>query len=129
MNTISFVIPGVPITKKNHNRRIQRGKRVFTVPSEAYEKWNKAAIEPLRSKMAEWTSTIGLAFPLTAEMTMSCTVYRGARRGDLVNYIQAIQDTLQDAGVVEDDKFIVRLDDCVLGLDYEHPRVVIELTF
>lgn len=53
-----------------------------------------------------------------------------ARKRDLANYIEAIQDVLVKYKVIEDDNYniISSLDGCSMEIDRENPRIEIEIT-
>lgn len=53
-------------------------------------------------------------------------VWRKARRGDLTNYLEAINDALQSAEVIENDSQFLVIHS-VMGHDKLRPRVEIEL--
>ncbi len=138
MLTLKFTIPGRPVTKKNHGRRVKRGRKIFNIPSEAYEKWNGSA--DVRSKnfggaqlslrkQLDAYNAKGVFGPFNGEANMAAVIYRGARVGDLINYLQAVQDALQEAGAIVDDKMIVTVDGSRLDLDLERPRVEVTLSF
>lgn len=121
---VRLVIEGPPRTKKNSLRRIKRGRRVFTVPSEAHEAWEATAVPQLVRQsrgLTQW-AIHGRA------VNMRALVYRDRAVGDLLNYLAAISDALERAGVVANDKLIASVDGSRLLLDRERPRVEIELT-
>lgn len=120
-----LVIKGAPRTKKNSLRRLKRGKRIFTVPSAAHEAWEAIAVAQLRR---QW-QTLGVAGPVAYSVNLRALVYRErAGRADLLNYLAAVSDALEKAGVLEDDRLVASVDGSRLGLDRARPRVEIELT-
>lgn len=121
---MNLVIKGAPRTKKNSLRRLKRGRRVFTVPSAAHEAWEAIAVAQLRGQAARLCPA-----PLDAPVNMRALVYRErAGRTDLLNYLSAISDALERAGIVTDDKLVAALDGSRLMVDRERPRVEITLT-
>lgn len=135
---MKLVIEGAPRTKKNGLRRIKRGRRVFTVPSAAHEAWEALAIPQLRMQYGRVLRYVGVDHgrgaittgtgPLESPLNMRAQVYRDRDVGDLLNYLAAVSDALERAGVVADDKLIVSVDGSRLLLDRKRPRVEIELT-
>jgi Holliday junction resolvase RusA-like endonuclease len=120
---VRFVIEGCPRTKKNHLRRVRRGGRTFSVQSEAFEAWAEGAVPQLiRQKTKQRLQ------PIAVTVNLRALVYRERNHGDLVNFLSAICDVLQVAGVVVNDRLIVGHDGSRPLLDKKNPRVEIELT-
>lgn len=117
-----FVIEGPPATKKNSSRilRSKRG-RPFVAPSAAFKRWERYAVLQLRTQ-AHATESI------TTPVNLRALIYRKRNVGDLDNYIAAVCDALQTAGVVVNDKLVQGHDGSRLLLDRARPRVEIELT-
>lgn len=122
---MTLTILGAPRTKKNHGRRIKRGRRIFHVPSEAHDAWATSAILQLRVQHRTWDHRNGT--PLYQRVNLRALVYRERRTGDLGNYLAAVCDALERAGVVANDKFIEGFDGSRLLVDKANPRVEIEL--
>lgn len=120
---IELTIPGAPRTKKNHGRVVMRGGRKLHLPSEAYSDY-RARVLPL---LKQW-QTACLKRPLAIALNCAATFYRDADRGDAVGYYQGLADLLQEAGIVQDDKFIVSWDGSRLARDASRPRVELALT-
>lgn len=120
-----FVIEGRPVTKKN-SPRILRSKvgRPFVAPSAQSQRWQRdAAIEMLRTRRrAGWTKAYDVPVNLRA------LIYRDRDVGDLDNYIALICDTLEDGGIVTDDKLVRAHDGSRLLIDRARPRVEITIT-
>jgi hypothetical protein len=121
---MKLVILGAPRTKKNHGRRIKRGRRIFHVPSQACTDWTDAAVLQLRLALRNWSKP---PFMNGETVNVRALIYRDANRGDAVGYYQAIADALQAAGVVQDDKLCVSWDGSRLLKDAKNPRVEITL--
>lgn len=113
-----FTIPGAPVTKKNSPRVFHKGKRTIVLPSAPYERWAKTAVLFAR---AEWNRN-GRQ-PIAAPVRIAATFFRARRTGDLNNYMAALADVLQDAGVLIDDKWIYAWDGTRLDHDAKCPRV------
>ncbi len=114
-------ILGPPVTKKN-SQRIMRRKdgRPFIMQSKQGCSWAKDAMRQLR---AQWTAP-----PIDHHVNLSCVVYRKKNVGDLLNYLAAVSDALEAAGVVDNDRLIVSLDNCRMDKDKDNPRVWISLS-
>lgn len=118
-----YRIEGAPRTKKNHTRIIRVRGVPKIIQGEANEKWaNDAALQLQAQRRLQ------PMLPTDALLSLRAEIYRDADRGDLVNYLQAICDALQDAKVVANDKLIAAFDGCRLRLDRRRPRVEIELS-
>jgi Holliday junction resolvase RusA-like endonuclease len=130
--SISFVLPVTPRTKKNHGSVIKRGERKFHIPSEPYRemegkilKWTHAiAGLMIRDGRAHDMSTLNLSQPLNC----AAIFHRDANRGDAVGYYQGLADALEAAGVVADDKWITQWDGSRLAKDAERSRIEVTLT-
>lgn len=115
-------ILGKPTTKKNH-ARIVRNRATglpFILQSKQAVAWERSAVLQLKSA---WRRP-----PLTMPVTMSAVVYRERATGDLLNYLAAISDALEKAGVVEDDRLVASLDGCRLEKDAKRPRVEVTIS-
>ena len=136
--SISFVLPVTPRTKKNsrtHVRKRAKTGNMITVPlpSDAYREmerqlvaWAKTTIvqDPTRDDEPLWLAHAALA------QTLNCCAifYRDADRGDAVGYYQGLADALEAAGVVADDKWIKQWDGSRLAKDANRPRIEVTLT-
>lgn len=116
-----YVIKGPPRTKKNHQRIAKRKDGVpFILQAKTATAWAKSAVWQLQAQHTGQP-------PFRDPVNLSARVYRDRATGDLVNYLQAISDALEAAGVVENDRLIVSFDGCRLLKDAERPRVELEL--
>src|SRR4051812_27867476 len=98
-----FTIIGAPRTKKNSSRIFQNkrtGAR-FIMPSKCANDWTARAVGQLTEQRAD-------ALELACPLNLRAMVYRDRNSGDLVNYLQAICDALQESGAVTDDKWITQ---------------------
>lgn len=125
---MKLVIEGAPRTKKNSLRRIRRGRHTFTVPSAAHEAWEASAVPQLMAQFRAWARGLPMGTPVDFVLNMRALVYRDRAVGDLLNYLAAVSDALERAGVVADDKLIVSVDGSRMHIDRDRPRVEIELT-
>lgn len=118
----TFVIEGTPVTKKNH-QRIGRNKKTgapFILQSRPHESWVSHAVLQLRY---QWRGQPAIAQPVN----LAAVVYRARNTGDLLNYLAAISDALEAAGVVENDRLIVSLNGSRMTKDDARPRVELQL--
>lgn len=133
---MKLVILGPPRTKKNSLRRIKRGKRVFTVGSEAHKAWEDSAVaQLLRAFRPGATRTTGVDHrrgivtigtgPIVTPLAVRALVYRKKNCGDLVGYLQSIGDALEKGGVIQNDRLIASWDGSRLLKDAKNPRVEI----
>lgn len=127
--SITFVLPVVPRTKKNHGSVIKRGKRKFHIPSEAYTTMESQVVEWARQNVRPGlASTLYSCQPLAQPLNCAAIFYRDANRGDAVGYYQALADALEAAGIVSDDKWITQWDGSRLAKDAKRPRIAVTLT-
>jgi Holliday junction resolvase RusA-like endonuclease len=121
-------IPLAPIVKKN-SRPIFINKttgKPFIGKSDELRDWEKDAEDHLRSQLAKK----GLA-DLKLDIPLLCTmfIYRAqssSSPGDLSNYVEAPQDAMEKAGVMDNDRRIRSLDGTRLLQD-KRPRIEILL--
>lgn len=116
---MKLVIAGPPRTKKNHSRLVRAGGRFRLLPSAAHETWSRSAVKQLRS---QWRRQ-----PISDPISVAAVFYRERATGDLVNYLQALADALEHAGVVVNDRLIVSWDASRLSKDAAHPRVELNI--
>lgn len=124
-----FVINGRPVTKKN-SQRIMRGKngQPFVAQSVNAKTWEENAIIQLRTQLYHARQRGPVAAPLGIPVNLRALVYRERATGDLGNFLSAVCDALERAGVVTNDRLILGFDGSRLRIDRERPRVEIELT-
>ena len=119
---IKFTIPVNPRSKKNSQQIIfnkKTGKRMIMQ--------NKNYLE-FEKKCETFLPEIDtISFPIN----LQCDFYVcDARKRDIANYIEAIQDILVKYNIIEDDnyKIISSLDNCSMQIDRQNPRVEITIT-
>lgn len=69
--------------------------------------------------------------PINFPINLSCKFYvNDARKRDIVNFVEAVQDILVKYGVLEDDNYniVASVDNCTMEIDRENPRVEILIT-
>lgn len=119
---IQFTIPLVPISKKNSQQifRNSRNGRPFIVPSKKYKEYEEAA---------RWF--LPKIPTITTAVNVKCLFYMPThRKCDLTNMLEAVDDILVGASVLQDDNFtIVQSHDGSRVLyDKEHPRTEVYIT-
>ena len=91
---MKITILGEVISKKNSQRIVRYGGHSSIRPSKAYDKYQKSAIEQLQG--LEWAGN----YPVTMTMYL---YRRSLRKFDYDNMLNAVQDCLVKAGVIDDD--------------------------
>lgn len=119
---IHITINGQPITKKNHQRIVNRkvnGRQIpMVIPSKQYKEYEELCGYYVRPK------DVKIDFPVNVK----CLYYMPTRRRvDLVNLLEATCDILVHYGVLEDDnsKIVVSHDGSRVLYDKEKPRAEI----
>lgn len=118
--SLSSSSSGLRGQKKNHGKRIKRGKRIFHVQSDAFAAYEAKVLWQLRQK---WR-----AAAIDRTVRVYATFYRDALVGDLIGYMQGLADILQKGRVLVDDKLIVSWDGTRMMKDARHPRVFVEIS-
>lgn len=118
--THAYTIQGIPRTKKNSQRIIVIGGKRAVLQSRQYLSWEAPAVFQLQAQRH--------GFVWNIPVNMRAIVYRDRAVGDLLNYLAAISDVLEKAGVVKNDRQIVSLDGSRMLVDRQRPRVEIELS-
>lgn len=121
---MKFTIPFPPVTKKNSQQiyiNKKTGKR-FVSQSKQYKEYERASCFALNGT---YRKKIDFPINLAAVFFMPT-----ARRVDLVNLIEALQDVLVKAGMLADDnsKIVVSTDGSRVAIDRKHPRTEVEIT-
>lgn len=154
MRPISIVALGIPRTKKNSPRVFGN----VPLPSAEFVAWEKSVVPQMQEsysgacgfertccRKCNGSGRVGRNpsktrrcprchgqgeqwAPLTCNLNLAAVFYRDRNVGDLVNYLEAVCDALETAGVVLNDKQIAGLDGCRLDKDAARPRVEMVLT-
>lgn len=117
-----FIIYGNPITKKNSQRIVTRGRFPKLLPSEQYVRYWMECLRQLSDLGAPMIST---------PVNVKALYYMQTRRKvDLSNLNSALHDILVDAGVLEDDNrnIIAGHDGSRVFHDKDNPRVEVYIT-
>lgn len=116
---IKFIIPLTPISKKNSQQILTNRAtgRPFIMPSKKYKEYERAAMAFL-PKLRQCDA---INYPVTVK----CLFYMPTKRKcDLVNMLEAIDDILVKAGMLDDDNYtiIASHDGSRVLYDKENPR-------
>ncbi len=114
------MIPLNPKTKKNNQKIIRnpRTKSLMIVQNEAYKRYERDSGWFLKKPSS----------PISQPVQVKCIFYRdSARRCDLTNLLEAIDDILVKYGILADDnyKIIYSHDGSRVFIDKDHPRTEI----
>lgn len=118
MKEFHFVIPFEPVTKKNSQQIIYVKGRAMIIPSKKYKDYEKSATQALMF------STEYIDYPVE----VTCYFFmKTKRKCDLTNLLEAVDDVLVKAGILEDDNYtiIVSHDGSRVFYDKENPRTEI----
>lgn len=97
------------------------------MPSEAYETWEKYALQQCFRIKAQLRSR-GIELPITQRVSLDAQIYRETAVGDAAGFYQAIADMLQKAEILHNDSQIEDWDGSRRLKDAARPRVEIYLT-
>ena len=122
---MKFTIPVAPRTKKNSQSFVTlRTGRTLLLPSKTYREFEKNVVTWCKTNLFNFT-------PYSSPVNMSCRFYMDKNyKSDLVGYLQAIQDALIKANVIEDDNhnIISTVDGSEVLLDRKNPRIEVTIT-
>ncbi len=121
---VRFTITGPPRTKKNHGNLDLRGSKPRLHPSKPYQEWDQSA----QMQLAVLRAKSKLPLPIAIEVNITALFYRKTDVGDAVGFYQALADTLQNAGVILNDRQITTWDGSRLRKDARAPRVEVLIT-
>lgn len=114
-------IPGPIPSKKNSLQRIARGNRVFTVSSDAHQRWHRAAFWTLKGHK-----------PVTGFKGIEIRFwFKTNQASDLTNKAESVMDLLVDAKIIEDDCWQITgpVTLVPMGIDRVNPRAEVQFTF
>ena len=120
---MKLTLYAAPRTKKNHGFRTKQGHQM---PSAAYSAWDRVA----QMQIAKWRCAGNgpLIRAIDYPVNVKALFYREALVGDAVGFYQALADTLEKGGIVENDSLIRSWDGSRLFKDKDNPRIEIEIT-
>lgn len=122
---MKFTIPVAPRTKKNSQSFVTlKTGRTLLLPSKTYKEFEKNVVL--------WAKANLFGFkPISNPVNMDCKFYMDKNyKSDLVGYLQAIQDALIKAKVIEDDNhnIISTVNGSEVLLDRKNPRIEVTIT-
>lgn len=119
---IQFTIPLPPVTKKNSQQILMNKAtgKTFVAPSKKYREYEAQALlfVPRRGK------------PIAEPVNVKCLFYMPThRRCDMTNLLEAVDDIMVKAGLLEDDNYtvIAAHDGSRVFYDKDKPRTEIEI--
>jgi Holliday junction resolvase RusA-like endonuclease len=124
MPQIDYIFFGNVPSKKNGRRVIQRGSRPFSVPSVAYESWEKAHKAALKAKFKS-PNLVGFQIEITP-------YFANNRLRDTDNLETSILDCLKAGGVIKDDRWQYHTGPPIVNqpqVDPVNPRVEIAISY
>ena len=118
---MKFTIKVEPKTKKNSMRVFHRNGRTIVIPSKAYEDFeNQCLMQIYNSKNK----------PINFPVNIKAIFYmRTKRKVDLTNLLEAVDDMLVQARIIEDDNrdIVASHDGSLVLYNKENPRIEIEI--
>lgn len=123
MIEIKFTVKLPPISKKNSQQIVTNHAtgKPFIMPSKKYKEYEKAAMWFIPRPQQ----------PLDCPVNVKCLFYMPTKRKcDLTNMLEAIDDVMVKAGLLEDDNFtiIAGHDGSRVLYDKENPRTEVTIT-
>lgn len=98
---LCFDIEGRVIAKKNSRQIGYRGGRMVNFPSKRYEEFKETALWQLKRIKEKLKPPYDVRY---------CFYIKGKMDADLDNLIASINDILQEAGIIENDRLIYEMD-------------------
>lgn len=124
---LTYTILGKPATKKNSMRIAYTvSGRPILLPSKTNVSWSNDAVRQLQE---QHRGPNGALPPLDGPVSVTYRIYLRDRQseGDADNYMAAVNDVLQKAGVLANDK-LIRCGMFTKSYDKENARVDIQIT-
>lgn len=118
---IKFTLDVIPRTKKNSQQIIfTKGRRII-IPSKQYQKFETECLKQIEDK---YRQTIN--YPVNVKATF---YMQTRRRVDLTNLLEALDDVLVKAKVLEDDcrDIIASHNNSIVLYDKDMPRIEVEI--
>lgn len=119
---IKITLPVNPRSKKN-SQEIVFNKRTghrMVIQNKRYTEFEKECKKHLPK----------LSVPINEPINLQCNFYVcDARKRDIANYLEAIQDVLVKYGILEDDNYniVSSLNNCSMEIDRDNPRIEITI--
>lgn len=118
---MKFTIPLAPVTKKNSQRIARFGSGYRILPSAAYQRYEEDALKLLlrRHPTVKWPVEVTALFYMPTR-----------RRVDLTNLLEALDDVLVKARILDDDnsRIIASHDGSRVLYDKANPRTEVTIT-
>ena len=120
---MKIIIPINPRSKKN-SQEIVFNKRTghrMVIQNKKYTEFEKECKKYMPT----------LEKPIDFPINLQCQFYVcDARKRDIANYLEAVQDVLVKYKIIEDDNYniIASIDGCSMQIDRENPHIEIEIT-
>jgi Holliday junction resolvase RusA-like endonuclease len=118
---VKFTVPVAPITKKNSQRIVKLGNRPCILPSEKYRQYEVLALWYIPKCGA----------PIDFPVNVTCLFYMPTRHTcDLTNLLEAIDDVMVKAGLLQDDNYniIAAHDGSRVLYDKHNPRTEVVIS-
>lgn len=118
---MKFTLDVIPRTKKNSQQIIFVKGRRLIIPSKPYQKFEKDCLSQIEDKLRK---------NISSPVNIKATFYvKERRRVDLTNLLEALDDVLVKAEVIEDDcrDIIASHDGSRVYHDKEKPRIEVEI--
>ncbi len=118
---IKFTLDVIPRTKKNSQQIIfAKGRRII-IPSKLYKEFEKECLKQIEDKYRQ-----SINYPVNVKATF---YMQSKRRVDLTNLLEALDDMLVKAEVLEDDNrnIIASHNNSIVLYDKEMPRIEVEI--
>lgn len=96
---MKLTITGRPISKKNSRTFIRRGRMIVSLPSKAYKNFQTMALVQLEDCKKTFNTLLQVNYVFHM---------KGKMDTDADNMMAGINDILQTAGIIENDKLIVK---------------------
>lgn len=113
-----------PVTKKNSQRILRAGNRLFIAPSAKYAEYERDVLNALTAAgVKPWSGAL--------PVNVKAIFYMPSRRAvDLTNLLEAIDDILVRGHILPDDswQYIAGHDGSRVRYDKIHPRTEIEIS-
>lgn len=124
MEEIKYTIPLPPITKKNSQQILTNPKtgRPFIMPSAKYKQYEREAVRFLRPALEN---------PIDYPVNIKCLFFLPTKRKtDLTNLLEAVDDLLVHAVIIDDDHYgiVAAHDGSRCYYSKENPRTEIIIT-
>lgn len=118
---IKFTLDVIPRTKKNSQQIIfAKGRRII-IPSKLYKEFEAECLKQIEDKYRQ-----SINYPVNVKATF---YMQSKRRVDLTNLLEALDDMLVKAEVLEDDNrnIIASHNNSIVLYDKEMPRIEVEI--